>query len=179
MSVVRASTACRPSPIIHWPNPATLGAVHCASPTGRLHEVEETFEQTTAPCRAHSAKKLAQHGPFRGLSAKKLAQQAQKRRIWGVLSAQGELFRTFALTQRAGRTFSRPNETSDTFARYFASTHETGNAFARQQCRKIKHFVRAKVSTVSARQSVAPKRQAMHPAAHHCGNEPPPPQFRT
>lgn len=103
-----------PSPIIHWPNPATLGAVHCASPTGRLHEVEETFEQTTAPCRAHSAKKLAQHGPFRGLSAKKLAQQAQKRQIWGVLSAQGELFRTSALTQRAGRTFSRPNETATT-----------------------------------------------------------------
>ena len=116
------------SPIIHWPNPATLGAVHCASPTGRLHEVEETFEQTTVPCRAHSAKKLAQHGPFRGLSAKKLAQhgpfrglsakklaqQAQKRRIWGVLSAQGELFRTSALTQRAGRTFSRPNETATT-----------------------------------------------------------------
>ena len=77
--------------------------------------------------------------------------------------------------QRAGRTFSRPNETSDTFARSFASTHETGNTFAHPQCRKIEHFVRAKVTAVSphnenraakvsmvtARHSVAPKRQAM------------------
>jgi hypothetical protein len=39
------------------------------------------------------AKKLAQHDPHNGTSAKKLAQQAQKRRIWGVVSAQGELFR--------------------------------------------------------------------------------------
>ena len=39
------------------------------------------------------AKILTQHGPSSGSSAKKLAQQAQKRQIWGVLSAQGELFR--------------------------------------------------------------------------------------
>lgn len=95
--------------------------------------------------------------------------------------------------KRAGRTFSRPNETNTAFARSFASTHETGNTFAHPQCRKIKHFVQAKVtavsphredraakaSTVSARQSVAPNRQAMHQFAHHCGDEHPPPQFRT
>ena len=39
------------------------------------------------------AKKLAQHSPSTGTSAKKLAQQAEKRRFWGVLSVQGELFR--------------------------------------------------------------------------------------
>lgn len=122
-----------------------------------------------------SAKKLAQHGPSSGYSAKKLAQQAQNTKF-GVFSARRANF--FALSRShnaAGRTFSRPHETSDTFARSFASTHETGNAFARQQCRKIKHFVRAKVpavsadheyraakvSTVSARQSVAPKRQVV------------------
>ena len=54
------------------------------------------------------AKKLAQHGPSTGLSAKKLAQQAQKCQIWGVLSAQGELFRTFAMTQRRRANFFAP-----------------------------------------------------------------------
>ena len=43
------------------------------------------------------AKKLAQHGPSGGSSAKKLAQHAQKRRIWGVVSARGELFRAFTI----------------------------------------------------------------------------------
>ena len=37
-----------PSPIIHCPNPATLGTFHQASPTGRWHEVDGPFEQTTA-----------------------------------------------------------------------------------------------------------------------------------
>ena len=39
------------------------------------------------------ATKFAQRGPSSGISAKKLAQQAQKRRIWGVVIEQGELFR--------------------------------------------------------------------------------------
>ena len=47
-----------------------------------------------------SAKKLAQHGPTTDASAKKLAQHAQKRRIWGVLSALGEYFRAYTITQR-------------------------------------------------------------------------------
>ena len=59
----------------------------------------------TAPV---GAKKLAPHGPSTGLSAKKLAQQAQKRRILGVLSAQGELFRAFAMTQRRRANFFAP-----------------------------------------------------------------------
>ena len=58
------------------------------------------------------AKKLAQHGPSSGFSAKKLAQQAQKRRIWGVLSALGELFRAFAMTQRRRANFFVPNDTA-------------------------------------------------------------------
>ena len=40
------------------------------------------------------AKILAQHSPSNGSSEKKLAQQEQKRQIWGVVSVQGELFRT-------------------------------------------------------------------------------------
>ena len=54
------------------------------------------------------AKNLAQHGPSSGSSAKKLAQHAQIRRIWGVLSAQGELFCAFAMTQGRGANFFAP-----------------------------------------------------------------------
>ena len=43
------------------------------------------------------AKKFAQHRSSSGISAKKLAQHAQKRRIWGVVSARGELFRAFTI----------------------------------------------------------------------------------
>lgn len=73
-------------------------------------------------------------------------------------------------------------ETSDTFADSFTRPDETDDAFARPQCRKIKHFARAKVPTVSphhedraamvppvsAPQRVAPNRQAMHRLTHHC-----------
>ena len=73
-------------------------------------------------------------------------------------------------------------ETSDTFADSFTRPDETDDAFARPQCRKIKYFARAKVPTVSphhedwaamvppvsARQRVAPNRQAMHRLTHHC-----------
>ena len=45
---------------------------------------------------------------------------------------------------------SRGNlETSIAFARSFTGTHETSNTFARPQCRKNKHFGRAKVMAVS------------------------------
>ena len=91
----------------------------------------------------------------------------------------------FALTHtpgRAGRTFSRFNETATAFASSFTGAHETSDAFARPQCRKIKHFARAKAPTVSphhedraamgppvsARQRAAPNRQAMHRLTHHC-----------
>ena len=46
--------------------------------------------------RADWRKKLAQHGPSSGISAKKFAQHATKRRFWGVVSMQGELFRAHA-----------------------------------------------------------------------------------
>ena len=53
-------------------------------------------------------KKLAQHRPSTGTSAKKFAQQAQNHQISGVLSAQGELFRAFAITQRRRANFFAP-----------------------------------------------------------------------
>ena len=147
---MRASTACHPSPIIHWPNPATPGAVHCASPTKRWHMVDEAFEQTTA----HKWRP----SETRGTTAQ---------------ASRGNL------------------ETSIAFASSFTGTHETSDTFARPQCRKNTHFGRAKVMAVSPTheyraakvtavswQRVAPKRQAMHQFARHCGDEPPPPQFR-
>ena len=89
---------------------------------------------------------------------------------------------------------SRGNlETSIAFASSFRRPDETATAFARPQCRKNKHFGRAKVmavsptheyratkvTAVSTQQRAAPKRQAMHQFARHRGDEPPPPQFRT
>ena len=72
-------------------------------------------------------------------------------------------------------------ETSDTFAGSFTRPDETDDAFARPQCRKIKHFERAKVPTVSPHHEdraalvppvsdqphAAPNRQAMYQFAHH------------
>ena len=46
----------------------------------------------------------------------------------------------FVHFEPAGRTFSRLNETATAFASSFTGAHETSNAFARPQCRKIKHF---------------------------------------
>ena len=85
--------------------------------------------------------------------------------------------------KRAGRTFSRRNETATAFAHSFTGTHETSDTFARPQCRKNTHFERAKVmavspthkdratkvTAVSAWQRVAPKRQAMRQA--RCGRD--------
>ena len=63
-------------------------------------------EMTAAQQRAYlsgGATGLARHAPFRGCSATKFAQQAQKRRIWGVVSEQGKLFhaRTHIRSSRA------------------------------------------------------------------------------
>ena len=82
----------------------------------RLHVVQtpttSSLEGTASPTRPGAmsvgAKKFARHGPSSGLSAKKLAQHAQKRRILGVLSAQGELFRAFAMIQGRGANFFAP-----------------------------------------------------------------------
>ena len=66
-----------------------------------------------------SAKKLAQHRPSSSVSAKKLAQHAINRRFWGVLSVQGELFRTHAHHQATqgelfrARTHTRPSRATN------------------------------------------------------------------
>ncbi len=73
--------------------------------------LQRLFREKTRPAQPLQQpfqEKFAQHGPSSGLSAKKFAQQAQKRRIWGVLSAQGELFRAFAMTQGRGANFFAP-----------------------------------------------------------------------
>ncbi|MBS4939779.1 MAG: hypothetical protein KHZ63_09120 [Actinomyces sp.] len=84
------------------------------------------------------AKKFAQHGPYTGTSAKKLAPQAQKRRMWGVLSSQGELFRAWVLKQSRRANFfvhrTRPLgdvETNDTSAGTDVGQHETAITTAR------------------------------------------------
>ena len=58
-------------------------------------EVRRIASKTGA--RPLGAKNFAQHRPSTGISAKKFAQQAQKRRIWANLSAQGEFFRAFTI----------------------------------------------------------------------------------
>lgn len=82
------------------------GFVSCKTPTtGGVEGTGRTVHPAGAPA---SAKKLAQHGPTTGTSAKKFAQHAQKHQIWGVLSAQGELFRAFTITQRRRANFFAP-----------------------------------------------------------------------
>ena len=84
--------------------------------------------------------------------------------------------------ERAGRTFSRRNETATAFAHSFTGTHETSDTFARPQCRTYTHFWRAKVmavspthedraakvTAVSSRRSSALDTAPMHQIAHHC-----------
>ena len=115
----------------------------------------------TRPPAAHPRKTRSApppHRPFR----EKTRPASPKTPKLGCFQRAGRTFsRRYDNHSPAGRAFSRPNETSDTFARSFASTHETGNTFAHPQCRKIEHFVQAKVPAVSPRHSVAPKRQAM------------------
>ena len=129
----------------------------------------------TRPPAAHPRKTRSApppHRPFR----EKTRPASPKTPKLGCFQRAGRTFsRRYDNHSPAGRAFSHPNETSDTFARSFASTHETDNTFAHPQCRKIEHFVQAKVtavsphhenraakvSMVSARHSVAPKRQAM------------------
>ena len=83
------------------------GFMSCKTPTtGGVEGAGRTVHPVGAPA---SAKKLAQHRPYTGLSANKFAQQAQKHHIWGVLSAQGELFRAFAITQRRRANFFAPS----------------------------------------------------------------------
>ena len=73
--------------------------------TGGVEGAERTAHPTGAPA---SAKKFAQQRPSTGTSAKKFAQHAQKRQIWGTLSALGEYFRAYTITQRRRANFFAP-----------------------------------------------------------------------
>ena len=134
------------------------GFMECKTPTtGGVEGAGRTVHPAGAPA---SAKKLAQHRPYTGLSAKKFAQQAQKHQIWGVLSAQGELFRAFAITQRRRATnFAHSTqkhgdlETSNTTARPQQGTTETDSTIACLQHPENQHFPRAKATPVSSQRS--------------------------
>jgi len=97
--VIRGTTRRRhaANQLLMLQNPHRQPASCATSPTrpGRRADWREKIAQH-GPFSSISAKKLAQHGPSSGISAKKFAQQAQKRRFWGVLSVQGELFRARA-----------------------------------------------------------------------------------
>ena len=67
---------------------------------------------------------------------------AQKRRIWGVLSALGELFRAY--TTKHGDI-----ETNNTTARPQQGTAETDDTSAPENCTRIAHFSPAKAMAVS------------------------------
>ena len=109
-----------------------------------------------SPSSRISAKKFAQHRPSSHVSAKKLAQRAIKRRFWGVLSAQGELFRAHAhIRPRRANFFAHEArqrgdvETNNTTARPQQGSPETGIASAPENCTKNAHFSPAKAMTVS------------------------------
>ena len=123
-----------------------------------------------SPFSSISAKKLAQHSPSSGISAKKLAQQAQKRRFWGVLTAQGELFRAHAhIRPRRANFFAHrtqprgdvetaissatadagQHETTITTARPQQGTAETAITSATEKHAKNTHFSPAKAMAVS------------------------------
>ena len=136
-----------------------------------LHDASHRYSLVTAvfapmrggthpPGAPASAKKLAQHRPYTGLSAKKFAQQAQKHQIWGVLSAQGELFRARTHTRPSRATnFARSTqkygdlETSNTTARPQQGTTETDSTIACLQHPENRHFPRAKATPVSSQRS--------------------------
>ena len=85
-----------------------------------------------------SATKFAQHGPSPTQPVTKFAQQPQKRQIWGVSSAQGELFHAHTHDQAVlGELFHAPDaatcdvETDDTTAINDTGQHETTVTTAR------------------------------------------------
>ena len=100
--------------------------------------------------------KFAQHGPSTGISAKKFAQQPQKRQIWGVSSAQGELFHAHTHDQAVlGELFHAQDaatcdvETDDTTAINDTGQHETTVTTATEKHAKNARFSPAKAMTVS------------------------------
>ncbi|MBS6325917.1 MAG: hypothetical protein KH413_08850 [Actinomyces sp.] len=97
------------------------------------------------------------------VGTKKLAQQAQKRRILGVLSVQGELFRAHTHHQATqGELFAHKAqqhggiETNNTTAHPQQGSFETGITSAPENCTKNTHFAPAKATTVSVKARPAP-----------------------
>ena len=131
-----------PSPIIHCPNPATLGTFHQPSPTGRWHEVDGPFEQTTA----HK---------WRPSETRDTTAQAYRGNL--VTSD------TFARPQcRKNTHFER--------AKVMAVSPTHKDRATKVTAVSPTHKDRAtKVTAVSAWQRVAPKRQAMRQA--RCGRD--------
>ena len=83
---------------------------------------------------------------------------AQKRRIWGVLSALGELFRAY--TTKHGDI-----ETNNTTAHPQQGTTETDDTSAPENCTRISHFSPAKAMVVSV--EAQPARAKATGASHH------------
>ena len=115
---------------------------------------------------------LAQQRASSHVSAKNFARQAQKRRIWGVVSEQGKLFRArthirssranffalrtpahgdFETNDTSAATGSGQHETTITNARPQTATIETDNTDATEKRSKSAHFAPAKATTVSLR----------------------------
>ena len=108
-------------------------------------------------------KTLAQRRPSTGISAKNFAQQVQKRRIWAILSALGELF-ALTPTIRPSRAKNIAHqerqrgdiETNNTTARPQQGTAETVITTATEKCTKNARFSPAKATPVSVEARPAP-----------------------
>ena len=127
--------------------------------------------------------KLAQRRPSTGISAKTLAQHTIKRQFRANLSALGELFRTFAMTQSRRANFFAHQaqhhgdiETNNTTARPQQRTAETGITSAPEKRAKKARFSPAKAMSVSIAAQPAPAKamavsdsQAAWSAGPGCG----------
>ena len=123
--------------------------------------------------------KAVQHGPSSGISATILAQHTQKRRIWGVLSALGELFRAYTTKHRRRATNIAHStqkhgdiETNNTTAHPQQGTTKTAITSAPKKCTKNAHFPPAKTMAVSiphrhqqAKATMVSNHRATSPAA--------------
>ena len=105
------------------------------------------------------------------VGTKKLAQQAQKRRILGVLSVQGELFRAHTHHQATqGELFAHKAqqhgdiETTNTTAHPQQGSLETCITSAPEKCTKNTHFTPAKAMAVSDNRLAGLQGQAAVPA---------------
>lgn len=149
---------------------ATGGIARHGGPTRRRHAARRLHVVQNPRCsqpevrRAASktgagsvgAKKLAQHGPSSRVSAKKLAQQAKKRRFWGVLSVQGELFRAHAHIRPSRANFFAHEarqrgdvETINTTAHPQQGNAETDDTSATEKRTQSTRFSPAKATPVA------------------------------